>query len=115
MHRRGALVTLAVAVATSVLGVMPLLGIPGAVVYQLAAPCVRLLIGAGYRDLGDGAWPAAIVLTLSWPASLVLAYTAAFGPLRDAPVWARGTALVLIPYAAAVVLALWAHRASRSA
>lgn len=112
-RRRGALATLGIAVATSVLGVVPFLGIPGAVVYQLAAPCVRVLLGAGYDDLGDGAWPAAIILTLTWPASLVLAYTVAYGPLHDGPPWMRWGALVLIPYAAAVALALWAHLSSR--
>jgi hypothetical protein len=33
------------------------------------------------RELGEGAWPAAIVISLVWPGSLVVAYALANGPL----------------------------------
>lgn len=108
-RRRGLILTAIAAAAISIVGVVPLMGIPGAVVYELSAPWVRLLLGKGYADLGDGAWPAAIILTLTWPSSLVLAYAAAFGPLRHTSAWVRWMALVLIPYATAVALSLWAH------
>jgi hypothetical protein len=108
-RRRGLLRVTAVAAAVSVLGVMPLMGIPGAVVYEVSAPWVRLLLGEGYADLGDGAWPAAIILTLTWPSSLVVAYAAAYGPLRHRSAWIRWAALLLIPYLTGVALSLWAH------
>ena len=111
-HRRGLIVTVGIAVAIAVLGVVPLVGIPGAVVYELSAPWVRLFLGAGYEDLGDGAWPAAILMTLVWPSSLVLAYVAVRGPLRRRSRWLRAAAWVLIPYAVGVGLALWAHAAA---
>ncbi|HEX2188859.1 MAG TPA: hypothetical protein VHG51_08180 [Longimicrobiaceae bacterium] len=108
-RRRGALVATGVAAAVAVLGVVPLMGIPGAVVYELSAPWVRLLMGAGYEDLGDGAWPAALLITIAWPSSLVLAYVAANGPLRHRGRLLRAAAWVLIPYATGVALALVAH------
>ncbi len=111
-RRRGLLVTVGIAVAIAVVGVVPLMGIPGAVVYELSAPWVRLLLGAGYRELGDGAWPAAILITLVWPSSLVLAYVAVRGPLRGRSRWLRAAAWVLIPYTVGVGLALWAHAAA---
>ena len=107
-RRRGVKVTAAVAAAVSFLGVMPLMGIPGAVVYELSVPWVRLALGEGYADLGDGAWPMAILMTMAWPWSLLLGYVAAYGPLRDRP-WTRRLALVLVPCAAGVALALSAH------
>src|SRR5687768_8705584 len=75
-RRRGMIGVAVVAVLFAVVG-MGLLGLPGAMVYQLSAPWVRLMLGARFTDLGDGAWPAAILTTLTWPASLVIAYAVA--------------------------------------
>jgi hypothetical protein len=110
-RRRGLLVVVAVAAALAVLGVVPLLGIPGAVVYELFDPLVRAVLGRGYAELGAGAWAAAIVATLVWPSSLVLAYAVAYGPLRRRPAWVRWTVLVLVPCVAAAALAFWPHLA----
>jgi hypothetical protein len=107
-RRRGMIVTAIVAALLAVGGMM-LLGIPGALVYGVSVPWVQLLLGDRFRDLGDGAWPAAILITLTWPASLVVAYAIANGPLRHRGRLVRWTALVLIPYAFGVALALWAH------
>jgi hypothetical protein len=112
-RRRGALVVAGLAAVVSIVGVMPLMGIPGAVVYELSAPWVQSILGEGYAELGDGAWPAAIVMTLAWPSSIVLAYVIACGPLRRRSGWLRWPVLILFPYAAAVSLALWAHLAAR--
>jgi hypothetical protein len=107
-RRRGMVVTAIVAALLAVGGMM-LLGIPGALVYGVSVPWVQLLLGDRFTDLGDGAWPAAILITLTWQASLVVAYAIANGPLRHRGRLARWTALVLVPYAFGVALALWAH------
>ncbi|HEX6038821.1 hypothetical protein [Longimicrobium sp.] len=109
--RRGMIITAIVAFVLA-LGGMALLGIPGAIIYGISAPFVQLLMGARYADLGDGAWPAAIFITLIWPASLVVAYAVANGPLRGRGRGARWMALILIPYAFGVLLALDAHLAA---
>lgn len=112
-RRKGAKIVTGVCAFVAIVGVMPLMGIPGAIVYELSAPWVRSMLGEGYRELGDGAWPAAIVMTLVWPASIVLAYVIANGPLRRMGGFVRWTVLILFPYAAAVSLALWAHLSAR--
>lgn len=111
-RRRGARWTLGVAVALAVLGVVPLMGIPGAVVYELSAPWVELLVGSGFRGLGDGAWPAALVITLTWPSSLVLTHALAQGPLHRRSRWLKAALWIALPYAAGILLALWAHQSA---
>lgn len=91
------------------LGGMLLMGIPGAFVYELSAPWVQGILGEGYADLGDGAWPAAIVITLTWPFSFVLAYLAAVGPLRRRGWMIKALAWFVILYGTGILLALWAH------
>lgn len=108
-ERRRGMIVVAIAAPLLAVGGMALLGIPGALIYELCVPWVRLMLGGGFRELGDGAWPAAIVVTLTWPASLVVAYAIANGPLRRRGRAARWAALVLLPYAFGVALALWAH------
>ncbi len=107
-RRRGA-IAVTVFAAVLALGGMVLLGIPGAVVYELCVPWVRLALGARFMELGDGAWPAALLITLAWPASLVVAYVVANGPLRRRGPALRWLVLLLLPYAFGVALALWAH------
>jgi hypothetical protein len=107
-RRRGMIIT-AIAAAVLAVGGMALLGIPGAVIYGISLPFVQLLMGARFTELGDGAWPAAILITLVWPASLVIAYAVANGPLRRRARGVRWLALILIPYAFGVLLALGAH------
>jgi hypothetical protein len=107
-RRRGMIITAVAAVLLAVVGIA-LLGIPGAVIYELCVPWVRLVMGGRFTDLGDGAWPAALIITLTWPASLVLAYAIAHGPLRRRGRLVRWSALILIPYVLGVLLALWAH------
>lgn len=107
-RRRGAIILGVVAALLVVIGIA-LLGLPGAVIYELCAPWVQLMMGSRYTDLGDGAWPAAIIITLTWPASLLMAYAAANGPLRRRGRAVRWAARILIPYLLGVLLALWAH------
>lgn len=107
-HRRGLRWMLVTAALLSVLGLL-LMGIPGAVVYELSVPWVRAMQGARFTDLGDGAWPAALLISLTWPASLVIAYTVANGPLRRRGRFIRWMAILGIAYAFGVALAFWAH------
>jgi hypothetical protein len=111
-RRRGA-IAVTVFAAVLALGGILLLGIPGALVYELCVPWVRLMMGARFTELGDGAWPAALLITLTWPASLVVAYVAANGPLRRRGRGVRWLAMLLVPYAFGVALALWAHLSLR--
>jgi hypothetical protein len=113
-QRRRGMIGVAVLAAVLAIGGMALLGIPGALIYELCAPWVRLMLGARFADLGDGAWPAAIVITLAWPASLVVAYAVANGPLRRRGRLVRWTTMILIPYVFGVALALWAHPSATS-
>jgi uncharacterized membrane protein YhaH (DUF805 family) len=103
VHRGGAVAALLA------VGGIALLGIPGAVVYGVSAPVVQLMLGARFHSLNEDVWPAAIITTLTWPASLVVAYALANGPLRRRGRGARWAALVLVPYAVGVALTLWAH------
>ena len=112
-RRRGMIVTASLA-ALLAIGGMALLGLPGAILYELCVPWVQLMMGARFTDLGDGAWPAAIIITLTWPASLVIAYAAANGSLRRRGRLVRWMAMILVPYAFGVALALWAHLSAGS-
>lgn len=113
--RRRGMIVVAVLSALLVIVGFALLGLPGAVIYELCVPWVRLMMGSRFTDLGDGAWPAAIVITLAWPASLVVAYAVANGPLRRRGRGVRWLAMIVIPYAFGVLLALWAHLSARTA
>ena len=97
------------------LGGMLLMGIPGGIVYELSAPWVQGMLGARYVELGDGMWPAAIVITLTWPFSLVLAYLAAVGPLRRRGWKVKTLAWFVILYGTGILLALWAHLSAAQA
>lgn len=110
-RRRGMIIT-AIVAAVLAIGGMALLGIPGALVYGISLPVVQLLMGPRFAGLGDGAWPAAILVTLVWPGSLVIAYAVANGPLRRRGRGARWTALLLIPYLVGVLLTLGVHLAA---
>jgi hypothetical protein len=108
-ERRRGMIVAAIVAALFAIGGIFLLGIPGALVYGVSLPVVQLLLGARYEGLADGAWGAAILITLTWPASLVIADAVANGPLRRRGRGARWAARLLIPCAAGVALTLWAH------
>jgi hypothetical protein len=93
------------------LGGMLLMGLPGAVIYELSAPLVGGMSGA----LGDGAWGTAICITLTWPFSLVLAFIAAAGPLRRRGWMIKTLAWFVILYGAGILLALWAQLSAAAA
>ena len=78
-------------VALEVLG-FALLGLPGAVFLETLQPVMER---AGARPMSpDGAWPAAILMSLVWPATLVPAYLAARSvQMKDLP---RGLVVIAV-------------------
>lgn len=74
----GLLIAVIARVLAIVAGVV-LLGLPGAVVYAASKPVIRLVLGSVMSDseLGDRAWPLAIVVSLLWPFGIV-GYLVAF-------------------------------------
>lgn len=96
------------------LGGLLLLGIPGALIYEAALPVVRLILGSDHVDasrraMNAGIWAVAIYFNILWPVSVVFAYALAFGPLRATSRWVRVLVLLVVPYAAAVVMGVIAH------
>ncbi len=100
------------AAALCAVGGWALLGLPGAVVVELAGPLVRLVHGpdAGRELLGDSAWPLALVVSALWPLGIVLGAAAAAWAPDSAPrplrvvvgvavavAWALGVAVALYP------------------
>ena len=47
-----------------------LLGLPGAIFMQIASPLLRKLYGKEIDQLGDRAWPIAILVSLGWPLAI---------------------------------------------
>lgn len=92
-----------------VFGLIPLLGLPGAVVLELSAPAIALALGPGALDAlpPDAAWPLAILLTLLWPVSIVAAYLLACRRLAARRRWQRVLACVGVLYAWGAALSIW--------
>ena len=68
-----------IAAGIAVLGLFPLIGIPGACVLYIGSPVINLFYGtlafeAWMRTLGSGAWPLAIGLSLIWPITIPIAF-----------------------------------------
>lgn len=79
-----------ISIAIAALGFLPLMGLPGALVFILCEPLVYLIYGPGefdafQRALGPSMWALAILLSLLWPISIPVSYwisQKAFGPGR---------------------------------
>lgn len=56
--------------AGCMLGGFLLLGLPGALFMSIASPLLRRLDGKGLDQLGDRAWPIAILVSLGWPLAI---------------------------------------------
>ncbi len=77
------------AVCIAVLGFIPLMGIPGAIVLEIGQ-FFASFFGVTLQALkGDKAWPAAIYATFFWPPSIPIAYYIAFRKVKDAKKAAR--------------------------
>lgn len=76
---KGLIIALVVAVISAIGGIV-LLGIPGAILFELASPFVGLVFGRDALNAlpPDSMWPIAIVITLLWPISIVVGYLLAF-------------------------------------
>lgn len=70
------------ALCIAVFGFIPLMGIPGAVVLSIGEACAQLLNISLICMKGDRAWPAAILATWIWPASIPIAYFLTFKVLK---------------------------------
>jgi len=67
------------ATVLAVVGVIPLLGLPGAFIMMVSLP----VFGLSEANLhADAAWPIAIYISLLWPVGLILGYWVGFGLLK---------------------------------
>jgi hypothetical protein len=107
MSRRGLIIAVAVAVAVAVAGML-LLGLPGAILFEMSSPFIALLFGAGASDRlpPDSMWPIAIYMTLLWPLSIVIGYMVAFRMLGDQRQWIRIMAFLSVLYVWALLLSI---------
>ena len=60
-----------IAVSVALLGNILLMGLPGAIFLSLASYVVKPLRWKGINELGDKAWPMAIVVTFLWGIGLI--------------------------------------------
>ena len=91
------------AAALAALGVVPLLGLPGGLIVTASLP----VFGLSERDLHpDSGWPAAVLVSLLWPAGLVLGYGAGFGLLAGQPRWRQAAAMAGVAVAWCLLLSL---------
>ncbi len=68
-----------ISIGIAVLGCIPFMGLPGALVILFSKPVIYLLHGpmayeACTQSLGDKAWPLMLGLTILWPLSIPVAY-----------------------------------------
>jgi hypothetical protein len=91
------------AAALAVLGVVPLLGLPGALIVTVALP----VCGLSEQDLHpDAGWPTAILVSLLWPAGLILGYGVGFGLLARQSGGRKVAAMVGVVVAWCLLLAV---------
>ena len=91
------------ATALAVLGVIPLLGLPGAFIVTVSLP----VFGLSEADLHpDASWPIAIMLSLLWPVGLILGYGLGFCLLKEQSEGRKMAALAGVLVAWCLLLAL---------
>ena len=99
------------ATALAILGVIPLLGLPGAFILTLALPVFGLSEGALHPD---SAWPIAIGISLLWPVGLPLGYGVGFSLLGRQSGARKTAAMAGVVVAWCLLLALlfyaWAEK-----
>jgi|GEM_PF-5673357 len=77
-----------VSIAIAILGFIPLMGLPGFIVFALCEPLVYLTYGPGQFDafisaLGPSTWALALMMAIIWPITIPVAYWISqktFGP-----------------------------------
>ena len=84
-----------ITIAIAILGCIPFMGLPGALILPLSKPSVYLLHGplafeAATQSLGDKAWPLMIMLTVLWPISIPIAYAVTQKLIGDLPFFSTG-------------------------
>src|SRR5262245_35527910 len=99
------------AAALAVLGVIPLLGLPGALIVTVSLP----VFGLSEGDLHpDASWPVAMLISLLWPGGLVLGCGVGFGLMKGQSGARKGAAMAGVVAAWCLLLALpfylWAEK-----
>lgn len=86
------------AIGISVGGCIPLMGLPGALYYMLVAPVLLLTPLPRIDQIGDGAWPFALYMTVLVPVFLPVAVALARNvlPAFGLPLWVRVAILLYI-------------------
>ena len=112
---KGLLIALLFSGASVVLGLV-LLGLPGALIYEVA---VHLVLGHGADDLKpDAAWPLAIAMSLFWPLGVPFGWLLARLAARfrgGAAFAARTLVLLGVECAWVLAVALLLHHAAKAA
>ena len=91
------------AAALAALGVIPLLGLPGAFILTVSLPVFGLSEGDLHPDAG---WPIAIGISLLWPVGLILGYWVGFGLLKRQSGGRKGAAMAGVVVAWCLLLSL---------
>lgn len=97
------------AVLFAIFGIFPLVGIPGAVFFDLAEPVALLWCtqrGIDRFNAGGG-WPAAMLVTVAWPSVFPLAYSGIRLVRTRAQLIAATIAGVAVAIAAGVAMVLF--------
>lgn len=104
---KGLGIALGAALAIALIGVIPLMGIPGALVFGVFSPLADLVYGRGTVQglKGDTMWPIAILMTWLWPLSIPAGYLLAWGILPRLG-WRLGL-MVLVMLLWGLLLTLW--------
>lgn len=72
-----------ISVGIALVGCIPLMGIPGALVLYMGKPFINLIYGplafeAWFSGLSSSTWPLAIMVTVVWPVSIPISYLIAY-------------------------------------
>lgn len=91
MLDRNTIIVIIVTALLAIGGIIPFLGIPGAIVFQLSTPFLLMIFGAGALERlpNDSAWPIAIYINLFWPPSILVGYFLSFKLLTISSWFAR--------------------------
>ncbi len=94
----------AIALAIAILGFIPLMGLPGAVILSLGESSATIL---GFHLVclkGDRAWPAAILATWIWPVFIPLSYFVVFKATKISSKAAQWIMFFLFLYAGVLLV-----------